>query len=267
LASSFSPLISISHEAARKESDVNPVYRQFTGFVKAVYFKPGSVRKVWVGPYQGITFKIAPQMRSRMRIFYTYYEKNINQRLEQIVARDQVVYDVGAHIGLHVLFIAKYLKQSGHIYAFEAWQENYDVLCENIQLNPALAPYITAVPKAVAETEGIVEFVQGTSGDGSHHISKADEKSTITVEAVTLDSFWKNQQNNGRVDLMIMDIEGAELPALKGASELIRTCRPVVIVEPHGRHRRDALIEWFKPFDYEAEDIDQNHVFFSPRKA
>ena len=52
---------------------------------------------------------------------------------------NDIIIDIGAHIGLFSLFASQYCKK-GKIYCFEPIKENYDILTENIDLNKLWIP-------------------------------------------------------------------------------------------------------------------------------
>jgi FkbM family methyltransferase len=83
------------------------------------------------------------------------------------------------------------------------------------------------------------------------------EKNRIDVPATTLDTFSKNNRLVPKV--IKIDIEGAELLALRGASELLQKHRPVVIVEihpfwlPQGQ-TWEQILEFLRGYGYTLED-------------
>jgi FkbM family methyltransferase len=168
------------------------------------------------------------------------------------------VYVVGAHIGIHVLYIAKLLKGRGRIYAFEGWPENYSYLQHSLDINLQFDVDIVAVPKCVARESGTV-IMAGGSSDGKNHIADThdSEEERIQVQATSLDDFWL--QTGDCPSLILMDIQGYELDALAGAERLIETCKPCLILEHH--NNAAAILEWLAGHQYQVKNQDEQHIF------
>lgn len=77
------------------------------------------------------------------------------------------------------------------------------------------------VRAALWNQDGQVSFFESFAMSQGNRVGQGN----VQVEAVTLDSFVK-RAGIGRLDLIKLDIEGAELAALQGASETIRSFRP-----------------------------------------
>ena len=77
-----------------------------------------------------------------------------------------------------------------------------------------------------------------------HHALRRDLK-TIPIFVCTVDEYCVSN-NISNIDLMKIDVEGAELLVLKGASNAITTFRPELIIELHERHSQ--------PFGYLVQD-------------
>ena len=171
------------------------------------------------------------------------------------------VYALGAHVGIHVLNMARGMRGQGHIIAFEGWPENYDSLVNNIDLNSDLSVTVEAIPACVSDRTGTVKMAHGSS-DGKHHIVSSDNAaSTIDVPATTLDEFASGSQRCP--DLINIDIEGHELAALKGSQTLIETCQPVLLIEHHDQ--RQALTDWLEARSYRVENLGRRHFVATPR--
>jgi len=105
-------------------------------------------------------------------------------------------------------------------------------------LNPELAGRIVAVQSFVSEATsgepGIKAYaswqVGGIIKDAKHKVHGGIEKSTEGIGAVSLDEFCEEHEIE-RVDLVKIDTDGHEYEVLKGAREIIRKFRPVVIFE------------------------------------
>ncbi len=139
-----------------------------------------------------------------------------------------VVYDVGANAGFYAVIAALKVGPKGHVYAFEPTPTLVERIRQNAQANGF--GHLEVIEAAVTDAEGRASF--GISGPLSvtNSLQSAEGGQAIEVEAVRLDTFAATHPGP---DLLLLDIEGAELSALRGALETIRRCRPVIMVEVH----------------------------------
>lgn len=138
------------------------------------------------------------------------------------------VIDAGACYGDNALTFAAQVGETGHVYTFEMTSENLAVMDENLARNPDLADRITVIPHPLGAEDGEVLALQpGRAGasvksmDGENDSAGSGER----VTAVTIDALVETGKID-RVDLIKMDIEGAEVPALRGARTTIQEKRP-----------------------------------------
>jgi FkbM family methyltransferase len=166
------------------------------------------------------------------------------------------IYVVGAHIGIHTLYIAKRLQTAGKIIALEGWPENYAYLKKNIDLNPRSGVEIIPVQRCVAKESGRVMMAAGSS-DGKHHLAAPGDTKTIEVQATSLDDYWR--ETNLAPDVILMDIEGYEADALEGAQALLQAHKPHLIIE---HHRRESLVKaGLAAHGYTSMIVDKRHIF------
>jgi FkbM family methyltransferase len=191
--------------------------------------------------------------------FYMFYiprEKEL--LLHLIMHRGETFVDVGANVGYYSLKIAKEYSSKGvTIVAIEAHPGNYNALSKNIELNDFKC--ITAINKAVSDHKGIVTLydrvdtrnrirseMYSLSNAFFHESNVArPEGGSLEIECDTLDNILGEQ----RVDVMKIDIEGAEVSALEGATHILKKLRKI-IVEVHGAN-----------FDKVMQILDATHNF------
>ena len=220
-------------------------------------FRAGAIRKAFMGPYHGLNFHLTPPMAGRLRIFYTGYEPEVQVWLKQNIRPEMTVFIVGAHAGIHVLYVARLLQECGRVYAFEGWKENFAALKANIAVNPTLQSLIFPIAACVSSESGTLLMAEGTS-DGKHRVATGsdDDQPQASVEAVALDDFVAEKQVVP--DLILMDIEGHELYALNGSTELINAHKPLLLLEHHENWQ--ALQEWLRENDYRVESLGRRHL-------
>jgi FkbM family methyltransferase len=157
------------------------------------------------------------------------YEPAICTLIQRLVQPGWVCADVGAHIGYMSLLLCKLTGPDGHVYAFEALPENAALLTDNLARN-GYSERATAVHAAI--TDGGAPTLTLYLGVSSFEASCAPRAQAPVVEvpALALDTYFAP---GARVDLVKMDIEGAEALALPGMARLLRDARPVVVLELH----------------------------------
>lgn len=149
------------------------------------------------------------------------------------------VIEAGACWGDTSLFFAGKAGNSGKVYAFEFEENNIKVLNDNLNLNPGISRNIELVRNAVWYRSG--EVFTFTKGGPGTTIANQSGGGKFSVVSISIDDFVK-ERNLASVDFIKMDIEGAELNALKGAAETIKTFRPKLAISLYHKFRDFYLI-------------------------
>jgi len=161
------------------------------------------------------------------------FDSEINEQklARKIVEDGMTIFDVGAHLGKYTKLFSLLTGDNGRVYAFEPAESSFEKLASSLkELN---CTNVTLINKAIYSQNGKVtlhEFPEEFSAWKSlglpqmknphDHKHIVQIKRAVEVEAVSLDSFC--QQNNiNKIDYLKLDIEGAELKALIGASNLL----------------------------------------------
>ena len=201
-------------------------------------------------------------------MFYVPREKGLLPHL--IMHRDETFVDVGANVGYYSLKIAKEYSRIGvTIIAIEAHPGNYKALCKNIGLNDFKC--IATINKAVSDHKGIAKMYERVDpanrirsefyslSNGFIHelnIVRPDGDS-LEIECDTLDNILGEK----RVDVMKIDIEGAEVSALEGATHILKKLRKI-IVEVHGTNFNKVLQLLDDTHNFKCETIEGNMMNF-----
>jgi FkbM family methyltransferase len=148
----------------------------------------------------------------------------VQQRLAK--STPKIIFDLGANRGDTALNYAK-LFPLASIYAFEPFPETYDKLIARVGGNKMIKPQ----PVAISEKKGEAVFHSNVNEDTNSLLPSAKiglssddqvrTQSQIKVNTETIDDFCIEHQI-GKIDILKMDIQGAELSALKGASQLLK---------------------------------------------
>jgi FkbM family methyltransferase len=132
----------------------------------------------------------------------------------------EVFVDVGCYDGLSVAFFNAWCNGNGFSYCFEPDKTNIERI-HRVLKNKNLSSY-ELIDKGVWSREGKIGFV--STGNSVSHISEAKDASSIDV--VSLDAVLGDK----RVTFLKMDIEGAELEAIKGAKRIIEEQKPKLAI-------------------------------------
>jgi len=157
------------------------------------------------------------------------YEPSTTQLVEHLLEPGMVVVDVGAHVGYYTLLAAKQVGPTGKVYAFEPESANYALLEENIGLNGY--QNIVTVKSAVSSRSGSSTLFLTALDNGRHSTYHHDlpENGSEVVKATTLDAFFESEEWP-RVDLVKMDVEGAEEDVFQGMDRLLQKSEDLNIV-------------------------------------
>lgn len=198
--------------------------RRFDGFGSRVTFLWSTVRhalvivcklplrpKVRTLRFSGLTIEYKEFTGELGNIKTVFFDEDENLPLPQGQA---VVLDVGANIGLFTLFmIWKYGRDRfAAIHVFEPNPDTYARLTRNLAAN-GLEGLCTAHMLALSDRAGTIYM---ESPRGYSVLNMISETGTVPVQCETLD-VWRTTQGIAKVDLFKVDVEGHELPLLRGA--------------------------------------------------
>jgi FkbM family methyltransferase len=167
------------------------------------------------------------------------YEPDIAAALARLVEPGDTCVDAGAHYGYFTLLLAKVCGPSGHVYSFEAEADNARILRENVRAN-RLQSLVTVERAAVAAQGGEVDLHASGSGGSTEwtvleSFARRDDRPdpgrpAERTPAVRLDTYLAEAP---RVDVIKMDIEGAEAEVIPAISEFLERRRPALVLEFH----------------------------------
>jgi len=146
-----------------------------------------------------------------------HFEDGTELLFQNLVKPGMIVVDVGANVGIYTIYA---LKHGCTVYAFEPTPETFEILCENTLINGFEgSPNAHLYNLAVAEKAGelMLAKVKGISGHNSL-FPENETNERVTVKAISLD---EELDMLDRVDIVKIDVEGAEPLVLKGMQGLI----------------------------------------------
>jgi FkbM family methyltransferase len=188
-------------------------------------------RLVWIHP------------RARLSITaQTFFKKESHVRawLRERLKPGHVFFDVGAHHGWDSMWSLPLVGEEGKVYSFEPSPPNLSILDWHRTRNNFTQWAI--VPKAVSDVDAEEqEFFLVDTGDspmnsltsGAPGMPLMDGRNIgkISIQTITLDTLCR--QIGLRPNLVKIDVEGAELLVLRGASKLLGESCPIIILAVH----------------------------------
>ena len=166
--------------------------------------------------------------------------------------KDDVLYDIGTNVGMVALHAAKICRTV----AFEpdpSFRRRFET---NLALNPGRTVIIE--PIAVSDQDGTVDlYTDGDQGNSPSLVHQRGEAGSVSVTARSLDSLMA-EGRLPRATVMKLDIEGAEILALRGATELLGgPARPrALFIEVH-----DNLLAGFGSSPEEVHELLEKYGY------
>ncbi len=168
------------------------------------------------------------------------------------------VLDVGAYVGVYTLKMAKRVGCQGRVISVEPEGENFRFLLKNIEINGC--DNVVPVRAALSDFEGNGSLYLSASGSGEHSMLPKSHKK-VSVPVHTVDGLMK-KLGVGSLDVMKVDVEGAEMGVLKGSSQMLREHRidSVVVAAYHYPNECSEVGDFLTAFNYRV-DVDRGYVY------
>jgi len=175
-----------------------------------------------------------------LRTTQNYYEFAMLEFIRTTIPKG-VMIDVGANIGNHTLFLAKYC--ATNVIAYEPFPTTFDVLASNIIQNNL----VNVQPMMVGLSDKI-EGVQMKSVEGNAGMNKIDDEGDVSVWVAPLVYTSKEP-----ITLIKLDCEGYEEKALLGMIETIKQHKPALFIECQTSVELNAVSKILLPLGYEQK--------------
>ena len=196
-------------------------------------------------------------MRALFEACYDIYKRLIEaphvRALRAHVQPGTIVVDVGANVGFFTRYFAEWTGTDGRVLAIEPEQQNFERLKAMI-LSRRLDAVVDAVHAAAAEQEGLVALTVDPFHPAGHYLSAEG----VPTRAVTIDDLVR--QRPGRaVSFIKIDVQGAELRVLHGATWTLQSSHPALLVElDEGALRSqgasvEAVVAFLASFGYRGQ--------------
>ena len=189
-------------------------------------------------------------------------EYKLMKALEPHISTGMTVYDIGANIGLHTVWMARKVGQRGHVVAFEPEPENTDLLRRALAVNHL--PNVQVIEACVCENSGTTRFVRDEQSGATGTIERlsADgntlgnswfglSPSILEVPTVSIDDFVYHLGNSSP-DFIKIDVEGSETVVILGAVNTLSSRRPMLAIEFHNESSMEHVRSVLQPLGYKC---------------
>jgi FkbM family methyltransferase len=187
------------------------------------------------------------------------WEPHVERVLRSHLAPGSVFVDIGANVGWHSALAAAIVGPTGAVYAIEPNPDNARLIAHTIDRNHL--QHVHLLPFALSDGIGYAAFRSAIGSNGGFTGGGADyvDPSVTIVPTIRLDDL-----DIPRVDVIKLDVEGAEPMVLRGASATLQRDHPVIVFEfscemtqrVGGVEPRDHLA-LFQSYGYELSLIEQ----------
>ncbi len=181
-------------------------------------------------------------------LFQDMYEPQTTNYIKEHVQKDDVVIDVGAHIGYHAM---NFWKAGASVLAFEASQDMLQLLRHNTKHTG-----IQIFGNAVSNVSGIVTFYKSPRSAWSSLFPQRS-CTILKVPCIQIDDLQLE-----KLDWVKIDVEGAEFLVLDGMKETLQRCSPKLFIEWLPRSKTDfsAILELLD--GWRSQPMDHNMLFW-----
>jgi FkbM family methyltransferase len=162
---------------------------------------------------------------------YTDYERSTVLLWSRLLESVTTVFDVGANIGLYTLLAAAHLRGRGTVHAFEPNPDVFFSLARSIDRNSFTHAHIAQL--GLSDSDGETSFFLPKDRawtTGSLIEGFTDQDASLVIETMRFDTYCARFQI-AKVDLIKVDVEGAELKVLRGMGELLERWKPHIVCE------------------------------------
>jgi len=190
------------------------------------------------------------------------------------ISPGDVVIDIGGHIGYFTLIFAKLVGSEGKVFTFEPEPTNFEILRKNVEMN--CYQNVVLEQKAVSDKNGTCELFVGQSSSGANRIYQPKKTKTqkfrpSIASTVRLDDYFANSDLTNKIKFIKMDVEGAELLALRGMRNILQSNKTLTIFTEFIKNAlEDAgtdpseMLDFLKKMGFEIYLVDEQNAKVSP---
>jgi FkbM family methyltransferase len=156
-----------------------------------------------------------------------FWEPHVERVLRRFLTPGSVFVDIGANVGWHTALASSAVGVGGQVYAIEPNPDNARLIAHTIERNRLSNVHL--VPIALGESTGYAAFRSAIGSNGG--FLNLDERESLDPNVTIVPTIRFDDLRIPRVDVVKIDVEGAEAIVFRGASETIERDHPIIIFE------------------------------------
>jgi FkbM family methyltransferase len=163
-----------------------------------------------------------------------FFEMMLLEKFRRHIPIDATIIDAGANIGNHSVYFSK-ICYARSVYAFEPMRQTFKILARNAELNAPERIKCYNYALGASDTKAaLLQFYPGNIGT-----ARVQSSTKGLYEIKPLDAFHFPE-----VQVLKIDVEGAEIDVLEGARQTLARCKPIIWVEllPNYAPKSDAML-------------------------
>jgi FkbM family methyltransferase len=182
----------------------------------------------------GVHVELDHRVLTHRMMYYGLYEENIMNFLRRTLRPGMTVFDPGANMGYFAAMCLGMVRPGGRVYSFEPSRTCLAQLHAHNRVD-AVDGW-TLLPMALTDHVGEHTFFDTPRVISRGYaclegVNTPKDRIPHAVQVTTVDAFCADRGID-RVDFLKLDIEGSELPALRGAQRMMsKGALPVIMVE------------------------------------
>lgn len=192
------------------------------------------------------------------------HEPRVEQWIKSNLEDGMIFFDIGANIGYYTLLGARCVGRSGRVVALEPNPTVAAILRRNTEINSL--KNVEIVQGAASRACGNVKLGRAGSSSYASGLYCESPIDWIEVRGYSLDALASELQIPA-VDLVKLDVEGAEVETIEGMTKILDVDRPKVLMELHshfGTADSHPAVQKLKNAGYSIRSISENHVIADP---
>jgi len=193
--------------------------------LKNTIYRPGTVTFILTGPLKGYKYRVTDN--TGWAQIYGGWKPEAQRVLSFLLKQGQVVYDIGASVGVMALLFSRLVGNQGKVFAFEPLPGNVKEIESLKLLNKVSNIYV--VNKAIGNYEGKATlYLTDDNNNNKLFFSEDSNGKTIQSDITTLDNLAQNGLEPA--NLIKIDTLGSELEVLEGFLRSINEHHPAFII-------------------------------------
>lgn len=208
----------------------------------------------------------------RSRVKRLRYPFDFREQIAAAIGPGDTVLDIGANVGQYTALFARLVGPSGRVLAFEPEPRTYAIL-HTIVKDLGLRN-VETFQLAIADFTGTASLVPMDDSDGLPNmgitrLARQDDPSFGEIRVATVDELFDELRMDACA-FMKVDVEGAEVMVLRGATKFLATRHPLLMVECHTAENYEAAVASLRRLGYElwkpsVSGRSDGNALFRPR--